>query len=200
MTPIKQTRRHTPSALSAFPSSLHFVYRKIQSLCLYLFVCFIICLTSLGLPGCDGGGVLRRGGGCALPLPLLLPGILCLHRHAVCHSQGMEANCLQVSSFSASLPQCPHFFLLQPSLCNFTYCMSQPEYKCVSECIYHCFFICTIVKNTNWGLKARCWAPGNGAQQLNNVKKWLIFQLQKANANGFCPCCYYFFSDNIYIF
>ena len=57
-------------------------------------------LTSLGLPGCDGGGVLRRGGGCDVPLPLLRPRCLCLYRHAVCHSQGVETNRLQVSLFS----------------------------------------------------------------------------------------------------
>lgn len=91
---------------------------------------YIMLLTSVGLPGCNGGGVLRRGGGCALPLPLLHPGSLCLHCHAVCHSQGMETNCLQVSSFSASLPARPHFLILQPSLCSSTYCMSQPVRVC----------------------------------------------------------------------
>lgn len=50
-----------------------------------------------GLPGCHGGRVLRRRGGRALPLPLLLPGILCLHHHAVCHPPGLETDRLQVS-------------------------------------------------------------------------------------------------------
>lgn len=66
------------------------------SLCL-LTLCCILCGTPSGLPGRDGGGVLRWRGGYTLPLPLLLPGSLCLHCHAVCHSQGLETNCLQVS-------------------------------------------------------------------------------------------------------
>ena len=101
---------------------------------------FILCLTSLGLPGRDGGGVLRWRGGRALPLPLLHPGSLCLHCHAVCHSQGMETNCLQVSSFSACLPERPHFLILQPPLCSSTHRMSQPErvFVCVCVCVYVC--------------------------------------------------------------
>lgn len=41
--------------------------------------------------------MLRWRGGHAVPLPLLVPGSLCLHCHAVCHSPGLETNCLQVS-------------------------------------------------------------------------------------------------------
>ncbi len=131
----------------ALSASLHFVCCEItrdcrsppiQANCLRIcLLClrYIMCLTSLGLPGCNGGGVLWRGGGCALPLPLLHPGSLCLHCHAVCHSQGMETNCLQVSSFSASLPARPHFLILQPSLCSFTYCISQPARVCVCVCV-----------------------------------------------------------------
>lgn len=72
-------------------------------LCVSRLVCVILCLTSLGLPGCHGGGVLWWGGGCALPLPLLRSGSLCLHCDVMCHPQGVETNCLQVSSFSACL-------------------------------------------------------------------------------------------------
>lgn len=56
-----------------------------------------LCVTSAGLPGRHGGCVLWRRGGRALPLPLLLPGSLCLHRHAVCHPPGLETDRLQVS-------------------------------------------------------------------------------------------------------
>lgn len=115
--------------------------------------CYIMRLTPLGLPGCNGGGVLRRGGGCALPLPLLHPGSLCLHCHAVCHSQGMETNCLQVSSFSASLPARPHFLILHPSLCSSTYCMSQPVRVCV--CV-NIFYNCTSAQMFCYKYKLSC--------------------------------------------
>lgn len=97
-----------------------------------LFICLFPCLTSLGLPGCDGGGVLRRGGGCALPLPLLHPGSLCLHCHAVCHSQGMETNCLQVSLFSARLPAWAPSFPHPASISmqHHMYCIRQLLYVC----------------------------------------------------------------------
>lgn len=62
-------------------------------------------LTSLGLPGCNGGGVLRWRGGCAISMPLLHPCCLCLYCHALCHSQGTETNRQQVSLFSRS-PLC----------------------------------------------------------------------------------------------
>lgn len=54
-------------------------------------------MTPAGLPGRHGGRVLRRRGGRALPLPLLQPGGLCLHHHAVCYPPGLEADRLQVS-------------------------------------------------------------------------------------------------------
>lgn len=56
-----------------------------------------LCVTPAGLPRRHGGRVLRRRGGRALPLPLLLPGSLCLHHHAVCHPPGLETDRLQVS-------------------------------------------------------------------------------------------------------
>lgn len=124
------------SALSASSNRVrrHRGSRPLQPSCV-----FITCLTSLGLPGRDGGGVLRRRGGRALPLPLLHPGSLCLHCHAVCHSQGMETNCLQVSSFSACLPERPHFLVPQPPLCSSTHRMSQPERACVCVCVCEYF-------------------------------------------------------------
>lgn len=93
-------------------NGLFFSCIQTARVCFYWQTTFTICLcsqyvlhlTSVGLPGCDGGGVLWWCGRCALPLPLLYPGSLCLHCHAVCHSQGMETNCLQVSLFSACLP------------------------------------------------------------------------------------------------
>lgn len=96
----------------------------------------VLHLTSVGLPGCDGGGVLWWGWRCALPLPLLYPGSLCLHCHAVCHSQGMETNCLQVSLFSARLPAC--LSALISSFCTHLYAAShivlyEPTHACVCE-------------------------------------------------------------------
>lgn len=93
---------HT-DALSAFSSLAHFVPLCTESTddeqTVWPHIC-VLHLTSLGLPGCNGGGVLWWSGGCTVPLPVLHSGSLCLHCHAVCHSQGMETNCLQVSTFS----------------------------------------------------------------------------------------------------
>lgn len=116
-------------ALSAFFIHPNVTVKESASrrfVCLPVFL--LLCLTSLGLPGCDGGGVLRRGGGRALPLPLLHLGSLCLHCHAVRHSQGMETNCLQVSTFSACLPERPHFL---------TSLQLHALYEPASACVVH---------------------------------------------------------------
>lgn len=55
-----------------------------------------LCVTCAGLPGRHGGRVLRWRGRRALPLPLLQPGSLCLHRHAVRNPAGLETDRLQV--------------------------------------------------------------------------------------------------------
>lgn len=155
--------------LSAFSSLVHFFCCEFKydskspsvqanCSCIYLFICVIlyICLTSLGLPGCNGGGVLWWGGGCTLPLSILHPGSLCLYCHAVCHSQGMETNCLQVSSFSASLPawasSFPHPAAISISM------QLHPLYETTCACVWIYFYKCTIATNTN----SIVWVQGVG--------------------------------------